>query len=64
MAQGKTSERTERLTIRMTPEEHKALKNAAAFAGLTVTSFVCAMAAGDHLGQMVLDGFERGKQLK
>ena len=57
MAQGKSLERTERVTIRMTPEEHATLKHYAAAAGLSMTAFLIGEALGDKVGQMVLDGF-------
>lgn len=58
MAQGKTSERTVRFSLRLTPEEMATMKRAAAAAGMTMTAFVVAETIGDKVGQMILDGFE------
>lgn len=62
MARGKSLERSKTLTIRLTPEELEAIKNGALCAGLTVTAFLVSLAAGDKLGQMMIDGFGKSKQ--
>ena len=58
--QGKkgTRERSEAVTIRMTPEEKKNVYALAAAAGMTVTAYLIGCGIGDKLGQMVLDGFK------
>ena len=58
--QGKkgTRERSEAVTIRMTPDEKKNVYALAAAAGMTVTAYLIGCAIGDKLGQMVLDGFK------
>lgn len=58
MAQGKTLERSERLSIRVTPEEKAMLLEKAAKAGLTITGFVLWETLGEQLGQCILDGFQ------
>lgn len=54
-------ERTETLSMRLTPEEKKKLKELAAAAGLSVTGFLIGKALGDAIGQMVEDGFRKCK---
>lgn len=55
-------ERTEKLTIRCTPEEKEMLFAKAAKLGLTVTGFLMWEALGEELGQMMLDGFIRPRK--
>lgn len=62
MAQGKTLERSERLSIRVTPEEKIMLLDKAAKAGLTITGFVLWETLGEQLGQCILDGFEKSSK--
>lgn len=66
MAQGKSSERTERISLRVTPEEMETIKGYAAAAGLSVTAFLIGEAIGDKIGQVMLDGFAKstGKRRK
>lgn len=55
-------ERTEMLTMRVTPAEKEALQAAAVAAGLSVTAFLLGCALGDKVGQMLIDGFsDKGK---
>lgn len=54
-------ERTETLSMRLTPEEKTKLKELAAAAGLSVTGFLVGKALGDAIGQMVEDGFRKRK---
>lgn len=54
-------ERTDNITIRVTPAEKEQIKTAAAALGLSVTAFLVSMALGDKIGQMMIDGFERKK---
>lgn len=55
----KPKERTETVTIRLTPEEKSALKKLAAAAGISVTGYLLGQALGDCIGQVILDGFDK-----
>lgn len=53
-----TDNRTERINLRVTPEEKQRLVEAAAVAGLTLTGYLL----GDKLGQLIIDGFTKPKK--
>lgn len=62
MAQGKTLERTESITIRCTPEEKAEVYESAKRAGLTVTGYLLGVAAGDSLGKVRVAGVKRKQE--
>ena len=47
-------ERTESISIRVTPEEKAALKKLAAAAGMTLTGFLVGEALGERLGDAII----------
>lgn len=53
----KPKEKTDTITMRVSPAEKEQLKAAAAALGLSVSAFLLSMALGDKLGQMMIDGF-------
>lgn len=57
--------KTERLTIQVTPEQKKAIKDAAVAVGLTVSGYVLYSTfeqIGEQLGQNILDMMDKKKK--
>lgn len=57
--------KTERLTIQVTPEQKKAIKDAAVAVGLTVSGYVLYSTfeqIGEQLGQNILDAWDKKKK--
>lgn len=54
-------ERTESISIRVTPEEKAALKKLAAAAGMTLTGFLVGEALGEKLGDAIIKSREAKK---
>lgn len=55
-------ERTESISIRVTPEEKAALKKLAAAAGMTLTAFLVGEALGEMLGDAIIKSREAKKK--
>ena len=57
-----SKERTESISIRVTPEEKAALKKLAAAAGMTLTGFLVGEALGEKLGDAIIKSREAKKK--
>ena len=51
-------EKTEVISVRLTPDEKSYLKHLAKMAGMSVSAFVVGVCLGDKLGQYIIDGFK------
>lgn len=54
---GVSKEKTERLEIRLTPDEKSTLFKLAKIAGVSVSAYILGEALGDMLGQQIMKGF-------
>ena len=52
-------ERTETLSMRLTPDEKARIKAYAAAAGLSVTGYLVGRALGDAIGKVVADAIDK-----
>lgn len=55
-------DKTDYIGIRVTPEEKKAIFENAAALGLSVSAFLIGLAAGDKVGQMIVDSKKQKKR--
>lgn len=55
-------DKTDYIGIRVTPEEKKSIYQNAAALGLSVSAFLIGLAAGDKVGQMIVDSKKQKKK--
>lgn len=55
-------DKTDYIGIRVTPEEKKTIFDNAAALGLSVSAFLIGLAAGDKVGQMIVDSKKQKKK--
>ena len=56
------AQKTERIDLRVTPEEKTIIQTAAATAGLTITAYLLAqigLAVGDAIGKAIVEGRDK-----
>lgn len=55
-------DKTDTINFRVTPEEKKTIYQNAAALGLSVSAFLIGLAAGDKVGQMIVDSKKQKKK--
>lgn len=57
----KPKEKTDTITLRVSPAQKEQLKTSAAALGLSLSAFLLNMALGDKVGQLMIEGYGKKK---